>query len=408
MLTLIQEFLIYLPNKIFKSNIMKVQYLLLIAGFLSLGILIGKKSNFLSSTVKYEGKSGEASDTPIVDKPQAKPEANNIAPVTRVFDSELATIKLFENAAPSVCFITTLSLRQDYYSRNIEEIPSGTGSGFIWDTKGHIITNAHVVQGGDKATVTLSDKRTYDAEVIGISQDKDLAVLKINAPVTALKPLPIGTSHDLKVGQSTFAIGNPFGLDQTLTTGVVSALGREIKSLTGRPIKDVIQTDAAINPGNSGGPLLDSNGRLIGVNTQIYSPSGASAGIGFSIPVDEVNWVVPDLIKYGDVRRPVLGISILPQQYTEGMDVEGVMIAEVIRGGPAAKAGLRSITQDRNGNFIKGDVIVAVNNNKVKNYNDLVTSLEKNQPGDKVVLTIDRNGAIQKIGIVLAASNELR
>ncbi|MBP6398238.1 MAG: trypsin-like peptidase domain-containing protein, partial [Saprospiraceae bacterium] len=332
----------------------------------------------------------------------------NIAPVTRVFDSEAATIELFEKAVPSVCFITTLNVRQDYWSRNIEEQPSGTGSGFIWDKDGHIITNFHVIQGGDRATVTLADRKTYDAEIVGVAPEKDLAVLKIKAPASSLKPLPVGTSHDLKVGQYAFAIGNPFGLDQTLTTGVISALGREIKSVNGRAIRDVIQTDAAINPGNSGGPLLDSSGRLIGVNTQIYSPSGASAGIGFSIPVDEVNWVVPDLIKYGEVRRPVLGLSLLPGYYAKGMSDGGLIIAEIVKGGPAAKAGLKAISQDRGGRWVPGDVIKSINGVKVEDYNDLVLSLEKYQPGQKVKLIVERDGSTRTVEIVLASSAELK
>jgi S1-C subfamily serine protease len=387
---------------------MKLQHIILVMGLLGGGYyLVGKSSNVNFDFGKHEeAKSDETPDARAY--PQEVKQPTNIAPVTQIFDTEKATIKLFENAKPSVCYITTLNTRQDYFTRNTEEIPSGTGSGFIWDTDGHIITNFHVIQGGDRATVTLADGKTYDAKVVGAAAEKDLAVLKIDAPSAKLKPLPIGTSHDLKVGQAAFAIGNPFGLDQTLTTGIVSALGREIKSLTGRPIRDVIQTDAAINPGNSGGPLLDSSGRLIGVNTQIYSPSGASAGIGFSIPVDEVNWVVPDLIKYGEVRRPVLGISLLPGQYAEQMNVQGVMVAEVLKGGPAAKAGLKALSQDRNGNIVKGDVITAINNVAVLNYNDLVLALEKNNVGDKVQLTIDRDGSEKKMELVLASSADVK
>lgn len=358
----------------------------------------------------FENKESDVADTKEdVNATQVKESKPvNIAPVTRVFDTEAATIELFEKAVPSVCFITTLNVRQDYWSRNVEEIPSGTGSGFIWDKEGHIITNFHVIQGGDRATVTLADRKTYDAEIVGVAPDKDLAVLKIKASGAILKPLPVGTSHDLKVGQYAFAIGNPFGLDQTLTTGVISALGREIKSVNGRAIRDVIQTDAAINPGNSGGPLLDSSGRLIGVNTQIYSPSGASAGIGFSIPVDEVNWVVPDLIKYGEVRRPVLGVSLLPAYYAKGMSEGGLIIAEVVRGGPAAKSGLKAISQDRAGRWVPGDIIKSINGVKVEDYNDLVLALEKYQPGQKVKLTVERDGSQRTVEIVLASSAEIR
>jgi S1-C subfamily serine protease len=351
----------------------------------------------------------ETDPVPQVTKlPEKRVNTTNVAPVTRIFDSEAATIQLFETAKPSVCFITTMQVRQDFFSRNSEEVPSGTGSGFIWDMDGHIITNYHVIQGGNKARVTLSDKKSYDAEVVGVAPEKDLAVLKIKATGSKLVPLPIGTSHDLKVGQATFAIGNPFGLDHTLTTGVVSALGREIKSLTGRPIKDVIQTDAAINPGNSGGPLLDSSGRLIGVNTQIYSPSGASAGIGFSIPVDEVNWVAQDLVKYGEVRRPVLGITALPGQYAAEWNIEGVMISEVIKNGPAAKAGLKALTQDSQGNIEPGDIIKSVNTAPVTNFNDLVLALEKLTPGQTVSIGYDRNGSKKTVNVVLGSSADIK
>lgn len=381
---------------------MKIQYLFLFLALTVGAYFLGKK-NFFNNTdeEKVEDNYREALYKPDVNSQKNEPQ--NIAPITRVFDTEEATIDLFENAAPSVCYITTLNLRRSYYSRNVEEIPSGSGSGFIWDRDGHIITNYHVIRNADKATVTLSDRKTYEAKVVGVAPDKDLAVLKIEVSSSALKPIPVGTSHNLRVGQSAFAIGNPFGLDQTLTTGVISALGREIQSLTGVAIKDVIQTDAAINPGNSGGPLLDSNGRLIGVNTQIYSPSGASAGIGFSIPVDEVNWVVPDLIKYGEVKKPILGVSILPQQYVSN-NIKGVMIADVVKGGPAEKAGLKPMQQDKAGNFTAGDIITGINNEKITNYSDLVLTLEKYQPGQKVTLQVDRDGSRKNVEIVLGSS----
>jgi len=278
----------------------------------------------------------------------ADPNSNrrSIAPTKHIISEEEATIKLFEESAPSVVFITTSTVRQDYWNRNVTEIPAGNGSGFIWDDQGHIVTNYHVIEKADRAQVTLADQSTWDAELIGIEPNKDLAILKIDAPADKLKPIPLGSSHDLRVGQSVFAIGNPFGLDQTLTTGVISALGREIESIGGRPIRDVIQTDAAINPGNSGGPLIDSNGRLIGVNTMIYSPSGASAGIGFSIPVDEVNWVVPDIIEFGEVRRPILGINLVAEQHTQRLKMEGALILDIVPGSPAERYGLQATEKD--------------------------------------------------------------
>lgn len=213
-----------------------------------------------------------------------------------LFEDEKRTIDLFKRSSPSAVHITTVGRPS---SRNPRQIPHGTGSGFIWDREGRVVTNYHVIRGAASAQVTLSDGSDWQARLVGGFPDKDLAVLVIDAPRDRLRPIPIGTSHDLQVGQKVFAIGNPFGLDRTLTTGIISALGREIESVTDQTIRDVIQTDAAINPGNSGGPLLDSAGRLIGVNTAIQSPSGASAGIGFAIPVDEVNRVVPQLIQQG-------------------------------------------------------------------------------------------------------------
>src|SRR6185369_5769617 len=240
-------------------------------------------------------------------------------------EAERATVELFHNAAPSVVFITSLSVRRSAFRFNLTQIPRGTGSGFIWDDAGHIVTNFHVIQGGDAARVTLADQSTWDAKLVGTAPEKDLAVLKIEAPRDRLRPIPIGTASDLQVGQHVFAIGNPFGLDHTLTTGVISALGREIESAARTPIRDVIQTDAAINPGNSGGPLLDSSGRLIGVNTAIYSPSGSSAGIGFAIPVDVVNRVVPDLIKNGRVPVPGIGIVAADEAAATRIGAEGVV-----------------------------------------------------------------------------------
>lgn len=313
-----------------------------------------------------------------------------IDPVTVITNVEQHTINLFENTAPSVVFITTKGLQRNYYSRNITEVPTGSGSGFVWDTEGHIVTNYHVVKDGQKWDVTLGDQSTWEAELVGYEARKDLAVLKIKAPKEQLKPIQIGSSYDLKVGQSVFAIGNPFGLDQSLSTGIISALGREIESVTRIPIRDVIQCDAAINPGNSGGPLLDSSGRLIGVNTAIYSPSGASAGIGFSIPVDIVNWVVPDLIEFGEVRRPILGVELVPAQYADRFDIQGAMIMAVTPGGSAAKAGLLPIIQGERGQVNLGDIITKVGDYTINNNNDLILSLEHYSPGDTVSISILR------------------
>jgi S1-C subfamily serine protease len=308
----------------------------------------------------------------------------------RLLASETHTIQLFEESAPSVCFITTTNVRRDYWSRNITEIPRGTGSGFIWDANGHIITNYHVIQGADRAQVTLGDQSTWDAELVGVAPDKDLAVLRIDAPRAKLRPIPVGSSNNLMVGQAVYAIGNPFGLDQTLTTGIVSALGREIKSVSGIPIREVIQTDAAINPGNSGGPLLDSSGRLIGVNTAIYSPSGASAGIGFSIPVNIVRWVIPELIEHGRIKRPSLGITVTQTSVIQRYELDGPLIREVEPNSAAAKAGLRPTIRDSRGEIQLGDIILRMDKQKIETYEDLILALEKYQPGDEVTLLVKR------------------
>lgn len=311
---------------------------------------------------------------------------------------ESATIRLFEVAAPSVVYITTSVVQRNIFTMDATEIPSGTGSGFVWDKEGHIITNFHVIQGADRAQVTFADQTTWDAKVIGAAPEKDLAVLKIDIDANKLKPIPVGNSENLRVGQFAYAIGNPFGLDQTLTTGIVSALGREIESVGGVTIKDVVQTDAAINPGNSGGPLLNSSGELIGVNTAIYSPSGAYAGIGFSIPVDAVKRAVPDLIQFGRINRPTLGIYPARQG---GLRLEGVLVMEVSEGSAAAKAGLRPTLRDRYGRIILGDIIVGINDDKIKSYSDLILTLEKYKPGQEVVVKLLREEKEIELNVVL-------
>lgn len=319
-----------------------------------------------------------------------------------IAENEQATIRLFEESAPSVAFITSISVQRDYWTRNVMDIPQGTGSGFVWDKKGHVVTNFHVIKDGDRAQVTLSDQSTWPAEIVGYAPEKDLAVLKIKAPDDHLHPIKVGSSTDLRVGQFVYAIGNPFGLDHTLTTGVISALGREIQSLTGIPIRDAIQTDAAINPGNSGGPLLDSSGKLIGVNTQIFSPSGANAGIGFAIPVDEVSWVVPDLIEYGKVHRPVLGVDLVASRTTARMGLKGALVLNVTSGSAADRAGLRPTRRNRQGEIEFGDLIVGLDGLEVTSNADLVLALEKYQPGQEVHLALIRDGKQAEVVIRLA------
>jgi S1-C subfamily serine protease len=319
---------------------------------------------------------------------------------------ELAHIELFKRASPSVVHITTLAAQRDMFSMNVQQVPRGTGTGFVWDDSGHIVTNFHVIQGGSAARVTLADQTTVDARLVGAFPDRDLAVLKIDLPKAKLPPLAIGSSRDLLVGQRVYAIGNPFGLDQTLTTGLVSALNREIESFNQRTIRGVIQTDAAINPGNSGGPLLDSAGRLIGVNTQIASPSGASAGIGFAIPVDEVNRIVPRLIRDGRYLRPTLGVSAASPNVQRALGLPGgVALVEVAPGSPAARAGLQAFRRGARGEVVGGDIITAVNDETVADMDDVLAQLERRQPGDTVTLTVWRGGQTRKQAVVLGGGN---
>jgi S1-C subfamily serine protease len=319
---------------------------------------------------------------------------------------ELAQIDLFKKSSPSVVHITSLGVQRDLFSLNVQEVPRGTGTGFVWDNAGHIVTNFHVIQGANGARVTLADQSTYDAKLVGAFPDRDLAVLRIEAPKDKLPPIALGTSRDLLVGQRVYAIGNPFGLDQTLTLGIVSALGREIESFNNRTIKGVIQTDAAINPGNSGGPLLDSAGRLIGVNTQIASPSGASAGIGFSIPVDEVNRIVPRLIKDGRFVRPAIGVSAAPANLHKALSLpKGVAVVQVGSGTPAAKAGLQPFRRGSRGEIVQGDVITAINDDPVSDLDDMLALLERRQPGETVSLTLWRDGRSRKQPVTLVDSN---
>ncbi len=319
--------------------------------------------------------------------------------------SEQATISVFKKATRSVVYITNSALRRDLWSLNTFEVPQGAGSGFIWDTQGHIVTNFHVVYRADAIQIVLDDQTSYDAKLVGVDPDHDLAVLKVQAPKHKLIPLAIGSSQDLQVGQQVLAIGNPFGLDHTLTTGVVSALGRSIKSVTDRTIEGVIQTDAAINPGNSGGPLLDSAGRLIGVNTQIISPSGAFAGIGFAVPVQMVNRIVPQILKYGKVIRPGFGITLIPERISARWGIKGLAIARVKKGGSADRAGLHPARETSRGRVLLGDIIQAVDGEPVRTFDDLARILDRHQVGDQVAIEILRNKRTHTLTIKLQAIN---
>ena len=331
--------------------------------------------------------------------------ARPITPRGPLAPDEQANIELFRKSSASVVHITSIGVQRDLFSMNVQQVPRGTGTGFVWDERGHIVTNFHVIQGANGARVTLADQSTFDATLVGAFPDRDLAVLHIEVPRNKLPPITLGSSRDLVVGQRVYAIGNPFGLDQTLTTGIVSALNREIESFNQRTIRGVIQTDAAINPGNSGGPLLDSAGRLIGVNTQIASPSGASAGIGFAIPVDEVNRIVPRLIRDGRFVRPALGIGAGGQGLRRALNLpKGVALVQVTPGGPAARAGLLPFRRNNRGEIIAGDVITAINDDPVADMDEMLAKLERRQPGDMVTLTLWRSGQSRRQEVVLIAA----
>jgi S1-C subfamily serine protease len=336
-------------------------------------------------------------DTPPVPlPPTVRPSPTPLGPGAAIED-ERNTISVFETVAPATVFVTQSQLVRNRFTLSVDQIPAGTGSGFIWDAQGHIVTNFHVVAGGDSFAVTLWDGASLPARLVGGDPKRDIAVLALDraginqrdlTPVT-LPP----TDAPLLVGQKALAIGNPFGLDHTLTTGVISALDREVVGFGGVSIRDMIQTDASINPGNSGGPLLDSAGQLIGMNTMIFSKSGSSAGIGFAVPVATIRRLVPQIIQFGAPRRAGLGIEILSDTIARRAGLRGVIIEEVVPGGPAAKAGLRGLVRTRN-QIGLGDVIVGIDDHEVVNYDDLFNALERYEPGSKVAVKVLRGGEV--------------
>lgn len=311
-------------------------------------------------------------------------------------EEEQATIALFESRKSSVVYITTLQEQTNPWTGDPMQVRSGTGSGFIWDDKGHVVTNNHVIAGAGGALVNLADGRSFQARLVGADPTHDLAVLHIDTTTERPAVLPLGTSNDLKVGQKVFAIGNPFGLDWTLTTGIVSALNRKLPTEQGTAITGLIQTDAAINPGNSGGPLLDSAGRLIGVNTAIFSPSGASAGIGFAVPVDTVNRVVPQLISKGRYAPPTIGVVVdeeINRALSQTFGVEGVFVLDVERDSPADDAGIRPARLSRSEGFIAGDVIISINGVGVRRPAEYVELLDQIVPGQTITLGLRRGSS---------------
>ena len=316
-------------------------------------------------------------------------------------EDEQNTVDIFDNAGPGTVFVTQNQIVRDRYTMRATEVPSGSGSGFIWDTDGHIITNYHVIDGSSHLTVTLYNQKTYPAKLVGGEPKKDIAVLKIDAPADELTPIPRpDDTYELAVGQKAIAIGNPFGLDHTITTGIISAMGRDQLGYGGVTIRDMIQTDASINPGNSGGPLLDSSGQLIGMNTMIFSKSGASAGIGFAVPFSTIKRVVPQIIRTGKAQQIGLGISILPDAIARRNGIQGVIVRQVANNSPAARAGLRGVEQNYRGTYI-GDVIVGIDDKKVTNYDTLYNALDTHQPGDTIQVKIRREGKIISLPVEL-------
>ena len=340
---------------------------------------------------------------PVEAPPAGLPQAGAPAPepYADLRRDEQAVVDLFEGASPSVVYISTATRTRDFFGRVSGEMPLGAGAGLVWNRDGHVVTNFHVVQNATSWRVVMHDQTGYMAEYVGGSARHDLAVLRIDAPAEALRPVRLGDSDRVRVGQNAYAIGNPFGYSATLTTGIISALNRRIAGLTGDIIEDVIQIDAAINTGNSGGPLLDSRGRLIGINSQIASPSGTSAGIGFAIPVNTVTRVVPQLIAHGSYTPARLGISTnrrLNRLVTARLGVSGVLVAEVDPRSPAARAGLRGTDPDANQ---LGDVIVRIDGESVRSWRDLRLVLDRYEPGDEVEVTVSRDGDLHDLVVPL-------
>jgi len=344
--------------------------------------------------------------------PQAPPVAVQSAPAAqawgngRMTEDERNTIEVVRITKNSVVYITNLQYVRDFFFTSDELVPQGSGSGFVWDDRGHIVTNFHVINEGVKYMVSLPDQRQVEATLVGRDPSKDIAVLKLGQAVAGLAPLTVGTSRDLQVGQKVIAIGNPFGFDHTVTRGIVSALGRSISGAGGLTIRDMIQTDASINPGNSGGPLLNSAGELIGMNTVIVSPSGTSSGVGFAVPVDTVAKVVPQIIKFGKVIRPDIGgVSFVRDEVARRARIEGAVVLEVARSSRAYDLGLRGVFRDDYGRLLIRDVIKGVDAVKIGSYDDLFSALDGYQIGDTVTLTVEREGASRKVSIQLVGND---
>jgi S1-C subfamily serine protease len=380
--------------------------LLLLVGTLGIISVRCDSTRGLGSNTSQAQPSATASAAPTSapsPPPSLPPPTSKIVPLSSEAktEDERNSISVFEASARSTVFVTNKRRVVDFLNRRAVDVPAGSGSGFIWDTDGHVVTNFHVVKDAQSLSVTLYDHRTLDAEVVGVESRKDIAVLKLVNGPKDLRPIQVQRGLKLLVGQKALAIGNPFGLDQTLTTGVISALGRDLPGPDNVTIRDMVQTDCAINPGNSGGPLLDSSGRLIGMNTMILSGSGSSAGIGFAVPVSAIAQVVPQIIKDGRAEQVGIGVRIDSEQYLERQfGVRGVLVIQVYPNTPAARAGLRGTQRTPRGLSL-GDIIVKIDDKTINDYDDLYTELDKRKAGDKVKLKVQRGDQLIDVDLDL-------
>jgi S1-C subfamily serine protease len=352
------------------------------------------------------GVAGVQTAQPDAGKTAAAAQDTQASGNSRLTEDERNTIEIVKKTRNSVVYITNLQYVRDFFYSSDQPVPRGSGTGFVWDDEGHLVTNFHVIDEGDKFMVSLPDQRQVEATLIGRDATKDIAVLKLGQRVAGLAPVTIGTSRDLQVGQKVIAVGNPFGFDHTVTTGIVSALGRSMLGAGDVTIRDMIQTDASINPGNSGGPLLNSSGELIGMNTMIASPSGASSGVGFAVPVDTIGKIVPQIIRFGKVTRPDIGgVQFVRDEIARRAGLEGAVVLQVSRGSQAYELGLRGLTRDNYGRLLVRDVVTGIDSKKIGSWDDLFSALDGYKIGDTVTLTLEREGKARRLAIQLTGTD---